>query len=148
MGDVPGGRRRRRRGEGVTLVELMTYRRKGHAEHDNQSYVPPGEIERWERENDPLTRYVARLTESEGVSSADLAAIDARVMREIDAATDEAEQSPVPEPHDSLVGVYADPPTLEPLWFREGVRSAVEQHERPASWGTHDPDTVKATEDA
>ena len=44
---------RARRGEGVTLVELMTYRRKGHAEHDNQSYVPPGEIERWAEENDP-----------------------------------------------------------------------------------------------
>ena len=53
---------RARRGEGVTLIELMTYRRKGHAEHDNQSYVPDGEIERWARENDPLDRFVARLT--------------------------------------------------------------------------------------
>src|SRR5678815_3698254 len=35
---------RARHGEGVSLVELMTYRRKGHAEHDNQSYVPDGEI--------------------------------------------------------------------------------------------------------
>src|SRR5690349_22320019 len=52
---------RARRGEGVSLVELMTYRRKGHAEHDNQSYVPDGEIEQWERENDPITRYIARL---------------------------------------------------------------------------------------
>ena len=33
---------RARRGEGVTLIELMTYRRKGHAEHDNQRYVPAG----------------------------------------------------------------------------------------------------------
>ena len=39
----------------------MTYRRKGHAEHDNQSYVPAGEIERWARENDPLDRYVTPL---------------------------------------------------------------------------------------
>src|SRR6476659_8522249 len=54
---------RARRGEGVSLVELMTYRRKGHAEHDNQSYVPDGEIERWERENDPIARYIARLRE-------------------------------------------------------------------------------------
>ncbi|HEY2067405.1 MAG TPA: thiamine pyrophosphate-dependent dehydrogenase E1 component subunit alpha, partial [Gemmatimonadaceae bacterium] len=44
---------RARRGEGTSIVELVTYRRKGHAEHDNQSYVPAGEIERWERENDP-----------------------------------------------------------------------------------------------
>jgi len=35
---------RARRGEGVSLIELITYRRKGHAEHDNQSYVPAGEI--------------------------------------------------------------------------------------------------------
>ncbi len=40
---------RARRGEGVTLIELMTYRRKGHAEHDNQSYVPAGEIDKWEK---------------------------------------------------------------------------------------------------
>src|ERR687894_980940 len=53
---------RARRGEGVTLIELMTYRRKGHAEHDNQSYVPAGEIDRWARENDPLDRYVQVLT--------------------------------------------------------------------------------------
>ena len=139
---------RARRGEGVSLIELVTYRRKGHAEHDNQSYVPAGEIERWEKENDPLTRYSARLTGEEGVQAAELEKIDARVMHEIDAATDEAERSPVPESQDALVGIYADPPSLEPLWFREGVRSAVEQHERPASWGTHDPDTVKATEDA
>src|SRR5689334_24247918 len=44
---------RARAGGGVTLIELMTYRRKGHAEHDNQSYVAPGEIERWAAENDP-----------------------------------------------------------------------------------------------
>jgi len=128
---------RARRGEGVTLIELITYRRKGHAEHDNQSYVPPGEIERWERENDPIDRFITVLT-GEGVSPAELAAIDARVQAEVDEATDEAERSPAPEPQDALVGIYADPPVAEPLWFRAGVTSAVQTHERPASWGTHD----------
>jgi TPP-dependent pyruvate/acetoin dehydrogenase alpha subunit len=129
---------RARRGEGVSLIEFMTYRRKGHAEHDNQSYVPEGEIDRWARENDPLDRYVTRLTGRENVSEEDLAAIDARIVEEIDRATDEAEQSPPPEPHDCLSGVYADPAKMPVLWYREGVRSAVERHERPASWGTHD----------
>ena len=56
-GHEGGGRSRaaRRRRD---ALELMTYRRKGHAEHDNQSYVPAGEIERWARENDPLDRYL------------------------------------------------------------------------------------------
>src|SRR5438477_6239111 len=85
---------RARAGGGVTLVELMTYRRKGHAEHDNQSYVPAGEIERWERENDPLDRFLQRLTGTEGVAATELEAIDARVQAEIDDATDVAEKSP------------------------------------------------------
>jgi pyruvate dehydrogenase E1 component alpha subunit/2-oxoisovalerate dehydrogenase E1 component alpha subunit len=129
---------RARRGGGVTLIELMTYRRKGHAEHDNQSYVPAGEIERWARENDPLDRYVTRLTGDEGVDAGELARIDTRVTAEIDQATDTAEQSPPPEPRDCLTGVYAEPAEMPALWYREGIRSAVDAHERPASWGTHD----------
>jgi TPP-dependent pyruvate/acetoin dehydrogenase alpha subunit len=129
---------RARAGGGVTLIELMTYRRKGHAEHDNQSYVPSGEIERWARENDPVDRYIRELTGKYGVASEQLARIDSRVTGEIDRATDEAEASPAPEPADALGGVYADPPTAAVLWYREGVRSAVDAHERPSSWGTHD----------
>jgi TPP-dependent pyruvate/acetoin dehydrogenase alpha subunit len=128
---------RARRGEGVTLVELITYRRKGHAEHDNQSYVPAGEIERWESENDPITRYVARLRES-GVSDETLAELDARVVREIDEATDMAERSGAPEALDALRGIYADPPAERPLWFREGKVTVVDAHERPDGWGTFD----------
>jgi len=128
---------RARRGEGVTLIELITYRRKGHAEHDNQSYVPAGEIEWWEKNNDPVDRYVKVLLEEEGVSPKELQAIDARVRDEIDAATDLAEASPACEPTDALVGILADPPVAEPLWYRRGVGSAVKEHERPAGWGTY-----------
>jgi TPP-dependent pyruvate/acetoin dehydrogenase alpha subunit len=128
---------RARRGEGTSIVELMSYRRKGHAEHDNQSYVPEGEIERWTRENDPIDRYIARLL-SEDVSAEELAELDARVLREIDEATDIADASGVPEPRDALEGIYADPPRGQPLWFREGKRTAVEENERPEGWGTYD----------
>jgi pyruvate dehydrogenase E1 component alpha subunit/2-oxoisovalerate dehydrogenase E1 component alpha subunit len=127
---------RARRGEGMALIELMTYRRKGHAEHDNQSYVPAGEIERWERENDPLARYLRVLREELDFNDAEIAAVDARVTEEIDAATEAAESSPLPEPTDALVGVYAEPERIEPLWYRTGVRSAVETHERALGWGT------------
>jgi len=128
---------RARRGEGASIVELMTYRRKGHAEHDNQSYVPEGEGERWARENDPIDRYVARLR-AEGVTSAELGEIDARVQREIDLATDAAEASGAPEPLDALVGIYAVPAVEKPLWFREGREAAVAVNERPQGWGTFD----------
>lgn len=127
---------RARRGEGVTLVELLTYRRKGHAEHDNQSYVPEGEIERWAAENDPIDRYVKRLTTELGFAAAELGEVDERVRQEVDAATDVAEASPMPEPLDALVGVYADPASMPPLWFREGGRLGTTTHERPEGWGT------------
>jgi TPP-dependent pyruvate/acetoin dehydrogenase alpha subunit len=127
---------RARRGEGVSLVELMTYRRKGHAEHDNQSYVPDGEIDRWERDNDPLTRYVTRLRDEFSFASAEIDAVDERVRREVDEATDVAERSGLPQALDALVGVYADPSAERPLWFREGKERVVDEHERPEGWGT------------
>jgi pyruvate dehydrogenase E1 component alpha subunit/2-oxoisovalerate dehydrogenase E1 component alpha subunit len=125
-----------RAGGGVTLVELMTYRRKGHAEHDNQSYVPAGEIDRWAAENDPLDRYLVVMREELGATDAEIAAMDARVTAEIDAATDEAEKSPPPLPLDALEGVYANPPAERPLWFRDGADRAVDVNERPEGWGT------------
>ena len=127
---------RARSGGGVTLVELTTYRRKGHAEHDNQSYVPEGEIEWWEQNNDPLTRYQTVMRSELGCTDADIAAIDERVRLEVDAATEQAERSPAPEPLDGLTGVYATPPAESPLWFREGSRAAVERNERAEGWGT------------
>jgi len=128
---------RARRGDGVTLVELVTYRRKGHAEHDNQSYVPAGEIDRWAAENDPLDRYVHVLRDEFGATDAELAAIDQRVQREIDEATDVAEQSPMPEPLEALRGVYGDIEMIPPVWYREEVKSAVTEHERAEGWGTY-----------
>jgi pyruvate dehydrogenase E1 component alpha subunit/2-oxoisovalerate dehydrogenase E1 component alpha subunit len=127
---------RARSGGGVTLIELMTYRRKGHAEHDNQSYVPPGEIDRWASQNDPIDRYLAVMRDELGVTDEEIAAIDSRVAQEVDAATDEAEKSAPPEPLDALIGVYADPPSERPLWFREGTDRAVAVNERAEGWGS------------
>jgi pyruvate dehydrogenase E1 component alpha subunit/2-oxoisovalerate dehydrogenase E1 component alpha subunit len=127
---------RARAGHGVTLIELMTYRRKGHAEHDNQSYVPKGEIERWERENDPIDRFMKRLVDAFAFKPADLERIDERVRVEVDKATDEAEKSAPPAPLDALEGVYADPPREVPLWYREGG-AVVQAHERAEGWGAY-----------
>jgi pyruvate dehydrogenase E1 component alpha subunit/2-oxoisovalerate dehydrogenase E1 component alpha subunit len=127
-----------RSGGGVSLLEFITYRRKGHAEHDNQSYVPAGEIERWAEENDPLDRYTRVLLDREHVAKSKLDEIDARIVREIDEATDVAEAAPFPEPHDALIGVYADPPVEKPLWYREGADVSSLGKERAEGWGTYD----------
>jgi pyruvate dehydrogenase E1 component alpha subunit/2-oxoisovalerate dehydrogenase E1 component alpha subunit len=110
-----------RAGGGVTLIELLTYRRKGHAEHDNQHYVPKDELARWERD-DPLDRYVRRLTESGWAARDALEAADARVAAELDAAVEQAEQEPAPDPLTALEGVHAEPPAQPRPWYREAPR--------------------------
>ncbi len=112
---------RARRGEGVTLIELLTYRRTGHAQHDNMSYVPDGEAERWAATNDPIDRYMAVLRAEDGVSDAEFAAIDAACQAEVEAASDAVEHESFPEAHEALHGVYADPPQVAPHWYKEGV---------------------------
>jgi pyruvate dehydrogenase E1 component alpha subunit/2-oxoisovalerate dehydrogenase E1 component alpha subunit len=109
---------RARRGKGVHFIEVKTYRRKGHAEHDDQHYVPKEELERWARENDPVDRYVQRLLGADLVSEADLKDIDDRVRVEVDQATDACVDEPLPEPETALPGVYVNPPAADRLWFK------------------------------
>ena len=98
---------------------------------------PAGEIDRWASENDPIDRFM-KVLRSEKVKPAELTAIDERVIAEIDVATDTADAAAMPEPVEALRGVYANPPNVAPLWFREDVSSAVEKHERASGWGTYD----------
>src|SRR5437773_11513336 len=109
---------RARRGKGVHFIEVKTYRRKGHAEHDDQHYVPKGELDKWAQENDPVDRYVQRLLSADLVGASDLKDIDDRVRDEVDQATDASVDEPLPEAETALGGVYADPADTERLWFR------------------------------
>ncbi len=96
---------RAREGAGPTLLEAITYRMKGHAEHDSQSYVPKEELEDWKR-RDPIERYMRVLVESGVVTAEDLAAVDRSVSEELDQDVAFAERSPFPSPEDGLKGVY------------------------------------------
>ena len=109
---------RARAGEGPTLVELVTYRRKGHAEHDAQPYVPAGEIEAWAAQ-DPLDRHRRRLLTEGWAVEDEIAAVESRVERELDAAVASCIDEPFPLPATALDGVYADPPRAEAEWYRQ-----------------------------
>src|SRR5881394_3592120 len=63
---------RARRGHGVQFVEVKTYRRKGHAEHDDQHYVAKDELDWWAKENDPVDRYVKQLIQHEWAEQREL----------------------------------------------------------------------------
>ena len=108
-----------RRGGGAVLIEAKTYRRKGHAEHDDQRYVAAGEVEWWEQNNDPVDRYVRYLLECNLATKEKLEEITADVMREIDEDCAWAESSPLPEGEKAAYGVFDN--SLVPPAFRPKV---------------------------
>lgn len=106
-----------RRGGGAVLIEAKTYRRKGHAEHDDQRYVPDGEIDWWEKNNDPLDRYERYLLENKIATKEKLEEITADVLREIEEDCAWAESSPMPESEQAAYGVFDNnvvPPAFRP----------------------------------
>jgi len=106
-----------RSGRGAVLIEAKTYRRKGHAEHDDQRYVPEGEVEYWEKHNDPIGRFEKFLLDQDVADKEKLEAITADVMREIDEDSEWAESSPMPEHEGAVYGVFDNsivPPAFRP----------------------------------
>jgi pyruvate dehydrogenase E1 component alpha subunit/2-oxoisovalerate dehydrogenase E1 component alpha subunit len=108
-----------RNGAGAVLIEAKTYRRKGHAEHDDQRYVAEGEIEWWETHNDPLDRFERYLLGREIATKEKLDEITASVVKEIDDDCTWAESSPLPEGELAAYGVFDN--TVVPPAFRPKV---------------------------
>ena len=106
-----------RSGRGAVLIEAKTYRRKGHAEHDDQRYVPEGEIEWWGQHNDPIDRFERFLLDEKVATKEKLDEITADVLREIDEDCEWAESSPMPEAEGAAYGVFDNsivPPAFRP----------------------------------
>jgi TPP-dependent pyruvate/acetoin dehydrogenase alpha subunit len=106
-----------RQGGGAVLIEAKTYRRKGHAEHDDQRYIAEGEIEWWEQNNDPVDRYETFLTERGVATREKLEEITADINRELDEDVTWAESSPMPEAEQAAYNVYDNnvvPPAFRP----------------------------------
>ena len=115
---------RARRGEGPTLIEAKTFRRKGHAQHDPAKYVPEWMLKEWEAK-DPIARFERALTEKKFWTVKDKQEILARIDRELKEDLEAAEASPLPPPERAAEGVYC-----------EGC------HEIRATW-KRSPDSVK-----
>src|SRR4051812_1750335 len=106
-----------RSGGGAVLIEAKTYRRKGHAEHDDQRYVPQEEIEYWEKNNDPVDRYERFLTEGSIATREKLDELTAAINRELDKDVAWAESSPMPEAEQAAYRVFDNdivPPAFRP----------------------------------
>ena len=93
-----------------TLVEVITYRFRGHSMSDPGNYRSKDEIEEWKK-RDPITVARARLTGELGVSEDKLTTLEASVRAEVSEAARFADESPPPTPEEMWKYVYADPST-------------------------------------
>ncbi len=99
---------RARNGGGPTLIEAKTFRRKGHAEHDDAFYVPQEVKDYWAK-RDPIDLYEKFLQEEGMLDDPARQAVWDKAQGIIDAAEEEALEAPHPDPEDpNARGVYAD----------------------------------------
>jgi pyruvate dehydrogenase E1 component alpha subunit len=99
---------RARSGEGPTLLECVTFRLRGHSEHDQADYVDQEELQRW-KAKDPVERWERYLQ----IKGHDLERVRALVDPPIDAilrdAVAFAKRSPLAPPEAALEDLFANP---------------------------------------
>ncbi|HEY9577430.1 MAG TPA: thiamine pyrophosphate-dependent enzyme, partial [Pseudobacillus sp.] len=99
---------RARRGEGPTLIETVSYRLTAHSsDDDDRTYRSSDEVER-AKSNDPVFTFSNYLKETGVLDETLEKEINDRIMKEVNEATDYAENAPYAKPEDALTYVYAE----------------------------------------
>jgi acetoin:2,6-dichlorophenolindophenol oxidoreductase subunit alpha len=98
---------RARRGEGPSLLEMKTYRYRGHSRSDPAKYRPEGELERW-KARDPINILAERLEQEDPIATDQLAALTREIQAEVDAAAERAAAAPHASLEETRNYVYAD----------------------------------------
>lgn len=96
---------RARKGEGPTLLEIKTYRYKGHSMSDPQKYRTKEEVEEY-KERDPIEHCKRMLLKNFKMDEAEIEVIDERVKAEVDECVRFSEESPWPSDDELLKDVY------------------------------------------
>lgn len=99
--------KRARSGEGPTLLELKTYRYKGHSISDPQKYRSKEEVEEY-KDQDPIQKVKNTILSNKYASEEDLLAIDNRINQVVEESVKFAEESPWPDESELLKDVYLD----------------------------------------
>lgn len=89
------------------LLEVLTYRYRGHSMGDPERYRKQDEVKKWQ-ETDPIGIFRKYLTEKKIATAKALDEIDARAEEEVEQAVQFAEQSPEPSMDELFKDIYAD----------------------------------------
>jgi len=99
--------KRAREKGGPTLLEMKTYRYKGHSISDPGKYRTKDELEEY-KGKDPLTLVLNTIKENKFASEEEIKAIDDRIAKIVEDSVKFAEESPWPDDDEVLKDVYTD----------------------------------------
>ncbi len=97
-----------RAGKGPYILEMLTYRYRGHSMSDPAKYRTKEEVQKMRQERDPIERLRAALLEQGVVDEAALKEIDREVKDIVSEAAEFAQNSPEPDPAELMTDVYAE----------------------------------------
>ena len=96
---------RARKGDGPTLLDIRTYRFKGHSMSDPQKYRTKDEVKEYQSK-DPIEHCLNVIKENNYLSEEEIKKIQEDVKTEVEEAVKFAEESPYPEPEELYKDVY------------------------------------------
>jgi pyruvate dehydrogenase E1 component alpha subunit len=99
--------KRARDGEGPTLLEMKTYRYRGHSVSDPQKYRSKDEVEEY-KDQDPIIKVRKTILDNQFATEAALQEIDEKINVIVEASVKFAEDSPWPDDSELLKDVYID----------------------------------------
>ena len=99
--------KRARDGDGPTLLEMKTYRYRGHSVSDPQKYRSKDEVEEY-KDQDPLIKVRKTILDNNFATEATLQEIDEKINGIVEASVKFAEDSPWPDDSELLKDVYID----------------------------------------
>jgi pyruvate dehydrogenase E1 component alpha subunit len=97
-----------RAGNGPYLLEIKTYRYRGHSMSDPQKYRTKEEVEEY-KQQDPIEAVRKVILQNKWVSEAELEKWDEAVKKEVEEAVKFAEESPLPGAEELYIDVYKTP---------------------------------------
>jgi len=95
-----------RSGNGPILIEMQTYRYRGHSMSDPGNYRSKEEVSKMREERDPINLYKAHLLENKLCDEEQLKAIEKEVKVIVEEAASFAQSSPEPDPSELYTEVY------------------------------------------
>lgn len=95
-------------GNGPYLLEMETYRYRGHSMSDPAKYRTKEEVEEYKAQ-DPIQRVLKTILDNQFATEAEMEALNERINADVEAAIEFAENSPFPDDSELYTDVYIEP---------------------------------------